>query len=170
MPGEQQTKKESLSWQGQLTLIMRRRWGLLLYKRDRKTTVNSPFDTLLFKVKMKWKWKLLSHVQLCVTPWTVARQAPLSVEFFRQEYWGGLPFPSPADLPKPGTEPRSPALQADSLLPEPPGKALLPNVDDKWTSVLATFWEGHSDKGFRDGDLPEETKQWLEKISPPSCS
>ena len=122
MPGEQQTKKESLSWQGQLTLIMRRGWGLLLYKRDRKTTFNSPFDTLLFKVKMKWKWKLLSHVQLCVTPWTVARQAPLSMEFFRQEYWGGLPFPSPADLPKPGTEPRSPALQADSSPTEPPEK------------------------------------------------
>ena len=50
-----------------------------------------------------------------VTPWTVARQAPLSMGFSRQEYWSGLPFPSPGDLPDPGIEPRSPALQADSL-------------------------------------------------------
>ena len=49
------------------------------------------------------------------TPWTVASQAPLSMGFPRQEYWSGLPFPSPGDLPNPGIEPRSPALQADSL-------------------------------------------------------
>ena len=49
------------------------------------------------------------------TPWTVARQAPLSMGFSKQEYWSGLPFPSPGDLPNPGIEPRSPALQADSL-------------------------------------------------------
>ena len=53
------------------------------------------------------------------TPWTVAGQAPLPMEFSRQEYWSGLPFLSPRDLPVPGIEPRSPALQADS---EPPGK------------------------------------------------
>ena len=57
-----------------------------------------------------------------VTPWTVARQAPLSMGFSRQEYWSGLPFPSPGDLPNPGIESMSPALQADSLLIEPPGK------------------------------------------------
>ena len=54
-------------------------------------------------------------------PWTVACQAPLSMEFSRQEYWSGLPFPSPGDLPNPGIEPGSPALQADSLPSEPPG-------------------------------------------------
>ena len=53
-------------------------------------------------------------------PWTVAHQAPLSVEFSRQEYWHGVPFPSPGDLPKPEIEPRSPTLQANSLLTEPP--------------------------------------------------
>ena len=53
-----------------------------------------------------------------VTSWTIARQAPLSMGFSRQEYWSGLPFPSPKDLPDPGIEPRSPALQADSLLTE----------------------------------------------------
>ena len=49
------------------------------------------------------------------TPWTITHQAPLSMGFPRQEYWSGLPFPSPGDLPSPGTEPTSPALQADSL-------------------------------------------------------
>ena len=52
------------------------------------------------------------------TPWTVAHQAPLSMEFSRQEYWNGLLFPTPGDLPDPGIEPASPALQADSLLSE----------------------------------------------------
>ena len=56
------------------------------------------------------------------TPWAVARQAPLSMEFSRQEYWSGLPFPSPGDLPNPGVEPGSPALQADSLPTELQGK------------------------------------------------
>ena len=60
---------------------------------------------------------LFSHVQLFATLWTVARHAPLSMEFCRQEYWSGLPFPSPGDFPDPGIEPLSPpALQADSLL------------------------------------------------------
>ena len=60
---------------------------------------------------------------LC-NPWTVAHQAPLSTEFSRQEYWSGLPFPSPGDLPDPGIKPGSPALQADSLPSEPPRKPL----------------------------------------------
>ena len=58
------------------------------------------------------------------TPWTAACQAPLPMEFSRQEYWSGLPFPSPGDLPDPGTKPKSPTLQADSLPSEPPGKPL----------------------------------------------
>ena len=58
---------------------------------------------------------VLSHVQLFVTPRTVAHQAPLTMEFSRQEYLSGLSFPSPGDLPDPGIQPRSPALQADSL-------------------------------------------------------
>ena len=59
--------------------------------------------------------KSLSYVQLFVTPWTVAHQAPPSMEFSSQEYWSGLPFPSPGDLPDPGIEPGAPALQADVL-------------------------------------------------------
>ena len=66
--------------------------------------------------------KSLSRVRLFVTPWTVARQVPLSMGFSRQEYWSGLPFPSPGDLPDPGIEPMSPALWADTLTSEPPGK------------------------------------------------
>ena len=60
--------------------------------------------------------------RLFATPWTVAYQAPRSMEFSRQEYWSGLPFPSPGDLPNPGIKPGSPALQADTLQSEPPGK------------------------------------------------
>ena len=66
--------------------------------------------------------KLLSRVRLFVIPWTVAYQAPPSMGFSRQDYWSGLPFPSPGDLPDPGIEPSSPALQADALTSEPPGK------------------------------------------------
>ena len=69
----------------------------------------------------KRKVKLLSCVQLFVTPWTVAHQVPLSMEFSRQEYWSGLPLPSPGGLPNPGIKPRSPTLQADALPFEPPG-------------------------------------------------
>ena len=64
----------------------------------------------------------VSHVQLFATLWPVARQAPLFMEFFRQEYWSRLPCPPPGDLPHPGIEPRSLALQTDSLLSELPGK------------------------------------------------
>ena len=71
---------------------------------------------------VKSEVKSLSRVQVFATPWTVAYQAPQSMEFSRQEYWSGLPFPSPGDLPDPGTEPGSPALQADALPSEPAGK------------------------------------------------
>ena len=66
--------------------------------------------------------KSLSRVRLVETLWTVAHQAPLSMGFSRQEYWSGLPFPSPGDIPNPGIEPRSPALLAAALTSEPPGK------------------------------------------------
>ena len=70
---------------------------------------------------MKVKVKLLSRARLFATLWTVAHHVPPSMGFSRQEYWSGLPFPSPGDLPDPGMEPRSPALQEDSLLFESPG-------------------------------------------------
>ena len=71
----------------------------------------------------KRKW-LLNHVRLFVTLWTVAHQAPLSMGFSKQEYWSGLPFPSPGDFSDPGIKAVSPALQADALSSEPSGKPL----------------------------------------------
>ena len=76
--------------------------------------------------------KSLGHVRFFATPWTVAHQAPPSMGFSRPEYWSGLLFPSPGDLPDPGVEPRSPALPADALTSEPPGKV----VDNLDTSSL----------------------------------
>ena len=64
----------------------------------------------------------------------MSNQAPQSIEFFRQEYWSGLSFPSP-DLPNPGIEPGSPALQADSLPTEPPGNRNRNRVHNKWTAL-----------------------------------
>ena len=79
------------------------------------------FGHLIRSAEKKVKVKSLSHVRLFATPWTVAHQAPPSMEFSSQEYWSGLPFPSPGDLPDPGIEPGSPALKTDALLCEPPG-------------------------------------------------
>ena len=71
---------------------------------------------LLFSCKSVW---------LFATPWTVTHQVPLSIEFSRQEYCSGLPFPSPGDLPDPGIELVSPELARDSFTAEPPGKPQL---------------------------------------------
>ena len=68
--------------------------------------------------------KLLSHVLLFVTLWTIAYQASLSMGFSRQEYWSGLPFPSPGDLSNPGIKSRFSGLEADTLTSESPGKPL----------------------------------------------
>ena len=77
---------------------------------------------------------ILGRVQLFATPCTAARQAPLPMGFSREEYWRGLPFPSPGGLPHPGIKPGSPASQADSLPPEPPGKL---ETDKWWLSPLS---------------------------------
>ena len=92
-------------------------------------SMNFPFlpvkvINISFIPKVKVKVKSLSRVRLSATPWTVAQQAPPSMGFSRQEYWSGLPFPFLGDLPDLGIKPRSPALQTDSLLSEPPGKPL----------------------------------------------
>ena len=76
------------------------------------------FDGKVMQLR-EWKWSF--SVRLSATPWPVAFPSPLSMEFSRQEYWSGLPIPSPGDLPNPGIEPKSPTLQADSLPSEPPG-------------------------------------------------
>ena len=85
------------------------------------------------------KVKSLSHGRLFATPWTAAHQASPSIESSRHEYWSGLPFPSPEDLPDPGTEPESPALQADALPSEPPGNLPVPisnHCKCQWSIML----------------------------------
>ena len=106
---------------------------------SRKTSI-SAFLTMP-KPLTVWRSEVrsLSHVQLFGTPWTVACQAPLSMGFSRQEYWSVLPFPSPGDLPDPGIEPRSLALEADALTSEPPGKAF-DCVDDKNCGKFFKRW------------------------------
>ena len=90
------------------------------------------------------KVKSLSRVQLFETPWTVTYQALLSMGFSRQEYWSGLPFPSPGDLPDPAIELGSPALQADALLSEPPGTwvqiLMLPRVGCRLSHTAQLLW------------------------------
>ena len=76
------------------------------------------------------KVKSLSRVRLFEAQWTVAYQAPPSMGFSRQEYWSGLPFPSPGDLPDPGIEPRFPSLEADALTSEPPGAKGKPGLNE----------------------------------------
>ena len=77
--------------------------------------------------------KSLSRVRLFATLWTVAYQASLFMGFSRQEYWSGLPFPSPGDLPDLGIKPGSPVLEADALTSEPPGKMRDVKIDpNKW--------------------------------------
>ena len=100
-----------------------------LYQETHWTTTKSSIYCFFSLIVSIWYFHLYAYVcylfslvQLFVTPGTVARQAPLSMEFSRQGYWSGLPFPSPGDLPDPGIEPRSPTLQADVLPSELLGK------------------------------------------------
>ena len=105
----------------------------------------------------------LSHVQLFVTPWTVAHQAPLSMAFSRQDYWSGLPFSPPGDLPNPEIEPGSPALQADYLPSEPErtsGEKLIPNNARKNLGIEAQ----------RSGMVFPRTHSWLMLYGLLSCS
>ena len=95
--------------------------------KDRLSLYGLNKDTLAYSQveeqgPLKVKMKSLSHVRLFATPWTVDYQAPPSMGFSRQEYWSGLPLPSPGNLSDSGIEPGSPALQADALPSEPPGK------------------------------------------------
>ena len=88
--------------------------------------------------------QLLSQVQLFATLWTVAHWGPLSIGFFRQEYWSGLPFPSPGDLPHPGIKsesPASPARQVDSLLLSHHGEK------KKWVWLAQAILSGNSPPG-----------------------
>ena len=99
--------------------------------------------------------KLLSRFWPFATPWTVAHQAPPSMGFSRQEYWRGLPLPSPGNLPDPGIEPRSPTLQADALTSEPPGK---PQSESESHSVVSDSLWPH---GPHHGILQARTLEWV---------
>ena len=91
----------------------------LAQNRHSRNILSPPSE---LKKEIKKGSEVTQRVELFATLWAVAHQAPLSMGFSRQEYWSGLPFPSPGDLSNPGIEPWSPALQADALSSEPPGK------------------------------------------------
>ena len=99
---------------------------------------------LLFASLSSMQACMLSCVWLFVTPWTLAQQAPLSMGFFRQEYWGGLPFPPPGDLPHQGIECTSPELQADSFPLAPPlaplSSAICKTLSDHHFAFLHLFF------------------------------
>ena len=107
------------------------------------------FHSNLFKYRAKVKVKSLSPVRLFATPWAVAYQVPPSMRFSRQEYWSGLPVPSPADLPNPGIEPRSPVLQADSLPTELWGKSIYKAKNDiKYDGIYQNAIYRNGQHGF----------------------
>ena len=112
-------------------------WLLLGTHNDLASLENSL--TVSYTVDIVWKWKSLSCVWLFATPWTVPRQVPLSMELSRQEYWSGVPFPPPGDLPNSGIKPRSPALREVSLLSEPPGKVNISLLCDSTISFLGIY-------------------------------
>ena len=99
-------------------------------------TAEPPGKLLMHFVKVK----LLRRVWLFATPWTVAHQAPPSMGFSRQEYWRGLPFPSPGDLPDSGIEPGSPSLQADALPSKPPGIHFILSKITAWVNGRVRIW------------------------------
>ena len=94
----------------------------------------------LISSHLKVKVKLLSHVRLFATQWTVAYQAPPSMGFSRQECWSGLPFPSPGDLPTPGIKPGFPSLQADALPSELPGKPISSSILISWIFFCTIYF------------------------------
>ena len=106
----------------------------------------------LFLPPLPLKVKSLSRVLLFATPWTIACQAPPSMGFSRQEYWSGLPFPSPGDLPDPGIEPWSPIPQADSSSSEPPGKLKEVALNDWYLVIVQNTGVGMPSPS--PGDLP----------------
>ena len=113
-------------------------WHLMVLSLLQHNSLTSWHGSVLVRTCLS-ELKSLSCVRLFATLWTVAYQVPLSMGFSRQEYWSGLPYPSPEDLPNPGIEPGSPSLQADALPPGPPGKSKVQCLS------------GHSFSAFLDG-------------------
>ena len=118
---EMESKAErDTGWSSQEQEQSKPAWPLHIFPLPGDHPRGRSLKECIVEVKVKLKW--LSRVQLFVTPWTVAYQARPFMGFYRQEYWSGLPFSSPGDLPDPGIKPGSPALQTDSLTSEPPVK------------------------------------------------
>ena len=109
--------------------------------------------------RIVWKEvKSLSRVRLFAIPWTIACQATPSMGFSRQDYWSGLSFPSPGDLPNPRIEPEFPALQADTLPSEPPGKPPEANCQLIGKTLMLGKTEGKRRRG-------QQRKRWLDSIT-----
>ena len=107
--------------------------------KERKYEVLSSFFFLVLSVYCYQPITLHPHTYMLshVTPWTAARQAPLSMDFSRQEYWSGLPFLPPGHLPYPGIEPASPALAGRFFTTQPPGKPTEEDTQTQRNEVLA---------------------------------
>ena len=114
-----------------LTIICRTLFHVSVQERKNERKLSND----MISVKMSAVLSHFSHVWLFVTPWTIADQTLLSVGFSRQEYWNGLPFPSPGDLPDRGIKPTSPALAGGFFTTEPPGKPAMSAILSKWMSV-----------------------------------
>ena len=97
--------------------------------------------------------------RLFATPWTVAYQAPPSMGFSRQEYWSGLPFPSPGDLPHPGIKPGSPSLQADALPSEPPGNKKQSELSGYL--CMSAFYVSSYLFIYQESDMPEQLQSFI---------
>ena len=112
--------------------------GYLSRKSDKQAITRNKEGLFYYEGEVK----SLSHVQLFATSWTVVDQVPKSMEFSREEYWSGLPFPSPGDLSSPGTEPWSPALQAGTLPSESPGnvESCIRDYLYFWFVCLLAYW------------------------------
>ena len=104
---------------------------------------------------------MLNHVWLFETPLTVAKQAPLAMGFSRQQYWNGLPFPSPGDIPNPSIEPGPPALQADSLPSEPQGENWVLKNWCLWIVVLEKTLESPLDSKEIKPVSPKGNQPWI---------
>ena len=113
--------KQQHNTHSDVIIVIYNLYNLLIFSASLLSLGGSRSGQVLLKHSLKVNMLVSQSCPTLCAPWTVAHQAPLSMGFSRQEYWSGLPCPSPDDLPNPGIEPGSPALQAD-LLSEPPGK------------------------------------------------